>query len=178
MQKEEVRQYALDNKIPVAQKLDSQDFYKGDYSELFDVLPIKGELKDRYGNVLGYHEGIWNYTIGQRKGIGVASTAPLYVIELRKDTNEVVVAFKEDALNKGLIATDINFSAIEQLKTELKCQVKIRSSQEPKSAIIKPIANKVEVIFDELQTPIATGQSAVFYDGETVLGGGIIESVF
>ena len=73
MQKEEVRDYAIKNSIPVAQKQDSQDFYKGDYSELFDVEPKKGVLKDRYGNILGYHEGIWNYTIGQRKGLKIIS---------------------------------------------------------------------------------------------------------
>ena len=178
MQKEEVRDYAIKNSIPVAQKQDSQDFYKGDYSELFDVAPIKGELKDKYGNVLGYHDGIWNYTIGQRKGIGVAAAAPLYVVELRKETNEVVVAFKEESLNKGLIANKITLSAIDKITEPIKCQVKIRSSQEPKPATIKPWGEKIAVEFDELQSPIATGQSVVFYDDETVLGGGIIESVF
>ena len=158
----------------MADKADSQDFYVGDYNDILNQEPKKGNIVDLNGNILGTHQGFWNYTIGQRKGIGVAAAAPLYVVELRKDTNEVVVAFKEDSLNKGLIASNVNL----KLNSPIECQVKIRSAQEPKFAIIKPWGEKIAVEFDELQSPIAIGQSAVFYDGETVLGGGIIESVF
>lgn len=177
--KEQIREIAREHGLIVADKPDSQDFYNGDYNDILNEKPKKGNIVDIKGNILGTHQGFWNYTIGQRKGIGVAASAPLYVIELRKDTNEVVVAFKEDSLNKGLIASEINFSAIENITTPIRCQVKIRSSQEPKPATIKPLENgNIEVLFDDMQPPIATGQSAVFYDGETVLGGGIIESVF
>ncbi len=172
--KEEIREIARKYGFEVADKADSQDFYIGDYNDILNQKPKKGNIIDIEGKVLGTHQGFWNYTIGQRKGIGVAAAAPLYVVELRKDTNEVVVAFKEDSLNKGLIATDVNL----KLKESFKCNVKIRSAQEPKPAVIKPWGEKIAVEFDELQSPIATGQSAVFYDGETVLGGGIIESVF
>ena len=172
--KEEIREIARKNGFEVADKADSQDFYVGDYNDILNQEPKKGNIVDFDGNILGTHQGFWNYTIGQRKGIGVAAAAPLYVVELRKDTNEVVVAFKEDSLNKGLIASNVNL----KLTSPIECQVKIRSAQEPKSAMIKPRGEKIAVEFDELQSPIAIGQSAVFYDGETVLGGGIIESVF
>ena len=172
--KEEIRDIARKNGFEVADKADSQDFYVGDYNDILNQEPKEGNIVDISGNILGTHQGFWNYTIGQRKGIGVAAAAPLYVVELRKDTNEVVVAFKEDSLNKGLIASNVNF----KLTSPIECQVKIRSAQEPKSATIKPWGEKIAVEFDELQSPIATGQSAVFYDGETVRGGGIIESVF
>lgn len=172
--KEEIRDIARKNGFEVADKADSQDFYVGDYNDILNQKPKEGNIVDISGNILGIHQGFWNYTIGQRKGIGVAAAAALYVVELRKDTNEVVVAFKEDSLNKGLIASNVNL----KLTSPIECQVKIRSAQEPKLAMIKPWGEKIAVEFENLQSPIATGQSAVFYDGETVLGGGIIESVF
>ncbi len=176
--KEEIRDIARKFELEVADKPDSQDFYNGDYNDILDAQPKEGNIVDINGKILGKHQGFWNYTIGQRKGIGVAAAAPLYVVELKKDTNEVVVAYKEDSLNKGLIATDVSFSAIETLNEPTKCKVKIRSSQEPKEATIKLLENgKVEVMFDEVQPPIATGQSAVFYDNDIVLGGGIIEEI-
>lgn len=177
--KDEIREIARKHGLIVADKPDSQDFYVGDYNDILNEKPKKGNIVDLDGNILGTHQGFWNYTIGQRKGIGVAASAPLYVVELRKDTNEVVVAFKEDSLNKGLIASKVNLSAIENINEPIKCQAKIRSSQEPKSATIKQLEDgNIEVIFDEIQPPIAIGQSAVFYDNDTVLGGGIIERVF
>lgn len=177
--KDEIREIARKHGLIVADKPDSQDFYVGDYNDILNEEPKTGNIVDINGKILGTHQGFWNYTIGQRKGIGVASTAPLYVVELRKDTNEVVVAFKEDSLNKGLIATKINLSAVESIDSPLKCSVKIRSAQEPKSAVVKQIdKDTIEVVFDELQPPIAIGQSAVIYDNDTVLGGGIIDKVF
>ena len=176
--KEQIREIARSFGLEVADKPDSQDFYEGDYNDILNAKPKKGNFVDINGKVLGTHEGFWNYTIGQRKGIGIAASEPLYVKELRKDTNEVVVAFKTDTLNEGLIAKDVVFNAIDELKEPLCCGVKIRSSQEPKEAIIKPLeGNKVEVRFTDLQNPIAIGQSAVFYSNDTVIGGGIIESV-
>lgn len=176
--KEEIRAIAKKHGFDVADKPDSQDFYNGDYNDILDTKPKKGNIVDLQGRVLGTHQGFWNYTIGQRKGIGIAAAAPLYVIELRKDTNEVVVGFKEDAVNKGFIAGDIVLSAIDKLTEPMECTVKIRSSQEPKEAIIKPLPDKkIQVEFIQMQPPVATGQAAVFYDKNTVLGGGIIESV-
>ncbi len=176
--KDEIRDIARKYGLEVADKPDSQDFYNGDYNDILNQTPKKGNIVDLKGNILGTHQGFWNYTIGQRKGIGVAAKAPLYVIELRKDTNEVVVGFKEEAVNQSLIACNVTFSGIEELKEPLNCTVKIRSSQEPKEAVIKPLEDKkVKVDFTEIQSPIAKGQSCVFYDNDTVLGGGIIEEV-
>ena len=177
--KEEIRDIARKNGFEVADKPDSQDFYNGDYNDILDASPKKGNIVDIKGNILGTHTGFWNYTIGQRKGLGIAAAAPLYVKELRKDTNEVVVAYKEDSMNEGLIASSVTFNADIKVNELIKCQAKIRSAQMPKNAEIKLLDNgKVQVIFEELQNPIAIGQSAVFYDNDTVLGGGIIESVF
>lgn len=95
--------------MAVADKPDSQDFYEGDYKELLGVDPKPGNIVDTDGKVLGEHQGIWNYTIGQRKGLGISSSEALYVIELRKDTNEVVVGFKDKTFSDRLTAVDLNW---------------------------------------------------------------------
>ena len=176
--KEEIREIARKYGFVIADKPDSQDFYNGDYNDILSAAPKEGNIVDKEGNILGKHSGFWNYTIGQRKGIDIAAPKPLYVTELRKETNEVVVAYKEAALNKKIIVSNVIFSAIEKPNKELLCNVKYRSAQEPKEATIKPYGpDKIEVIFTEAQNPIAIGQSAVFYNGDIVLGGGIIERV-
>ena len=178
MQKEEVRQYAIINNIPVAQKQDSQDFYKGDYSELFDVAPIKGELKDKYGNVLGYHDGIWNYTIGQRKGLKIAYSEPLYVLEINQMDNSVIVGVKNDTYCKGLIARDFNWVALNNPKKAFKAQAKIRSASLPVDVIVYPDMNEVKIEFLDKISSIAPSQAVVLYQEDVVLGGGTIISSF
>ena len=176
--KEQIRQIAKENGLQAADKPDSQDFYGGDYNELLGVEDKIGNIVDLGGKVLGQHKGIWNYTIGQRKGIGVSSTEPLYVLELRKDTNEVVIGPADKTFKKSLVADDLNWIAIEDLKEPMKCQAKIRSTQQPTPVEIRPLNNgEVEVIFEDMQKSIAIGQSAVFYDEDKVLGGGVIKSV-
>lgn len=178
MQKEEVRDYAIKNKIPVAQKLDSQDFYKGDYSALFDVEPLKGELKDRYGNILGYHNGIWNYTIGQRKGLKIAYSEPLYVLEIDSSTNSVIVGVKDETYCKGLIARDINWVALNNPKKPFEASVKIRSASNPVDAVVYPSEDELKVEFKEKISSIAPSQAIVLYQDDVVLGGGTIISSF
>ena len=178
MQKEEVREYALKNNIPVAKKLDSQDFYKGDYSELFDVEPIKGELKDRYGNVLGFHEGIWNYTIGQRKGLKIAYSEPLYVLEIDSKTNSVVVGVKDETYCKGLFARDLNWVALDKPNKPFEAKAKIRSASNPVDVIVYPDDNEIKVEFREKISSIAPAQAVVLYQEDIVLGGGTIVSSF
>ncbi len=176
--KEEIRQIAKDNGLDVSDKPDSQDFYEGDYNELLGVKEKKGNIVDTEGKILGEHNGIWNYTIGQRKGIGISSSEPLYVLELRKDSNEVVVGFKDKTFKNTLTATEINWVSIEKLNEPMKVQAKIRSTQTPIDATIYPLENgDVKVNFDDYQKSIAIGQSVVFYNDEYVLGGGIIDSV-
>ena len=176
--KEQIRQIAKENGLEAADKPDSQDFYGGDYNELLGVEDKIGNIVDLTGKILGHHKGIWNYTIGQRKGIGVSAPEPLYVLELRKDTNEVVIGPADKTFKKSLIAEDLNWIAIDNLKEHIKCKAKIRSTQQPTPVEIIPVGdNAVKVIFDDMQKSIAIGQSAVFYNEDTVLGGGVIKSV-
>ena len=174
--KDEIRDIAKSHGLKVADKPDSQDFYGGDYNELLNFEAKEGNIVNTEGKILGKHNGFWNYTIGQRKGLGVSASEPLYVLELRKDTNEVVVGFADKTFKKSLIANNINWIAIEELKEPIKAQAKIRSTQQPVDVTLNPLGDSVEVIFDDLQKSIAIGQSAVFYDGNIVLGGGIINS--
>ncbi len=175
--KEEIRQIAKSYGLEVADKPDSQDFYEGDYNELLEIEPKLGNIIDENGKILGKHMGIWNYTIGQRKGIGISSTEALYVTELRKETNEVVVGFKYKTFKDKLTATKLNWIAFNNLDKKIKCTAKIRSSQKPQEVTVTPFADEVKVRFENMQKSIAPGQSIVFYDNDIVLGGGIIDEV-
>lgn len=173
--KEEIRDIAKENGLLTAEKPDSQDFYGGDYNELLGLNEKVGNIVDTDGNILGKHKGIWNYTIGQRKGLGIASTEPLYVLSLNKDTNEVIVGFADKTFKKSLNAVNLNWIAIDNPKEEFRAQAKIRSTQQPTDVLVRPRGDEIEVIFDDMQKSIAIGQSVVLYDGDTVLGGGVIE---
>lgn len=176
--KDEIRNIARSHGLEVAEKPDSQDFYEGDYNELLQVQPKKGNIVDMSGKILGEHEGIWNYTIGQRKGIGISAPEALYVVELRKDTNEVVVGYKDATMKDELIATKMNWIPFDNLDKEISCKAKIRSTQKPEPVTVKPLENgNIEVHFENMQKSIAPGQSVVLYDGDVVLGGGIIDRV-
>lgn len=176
--KDEIRAIAKENGLDVSDKPDSQDFYEGDYNELLGVEEKVGNIVDLDGKVLGQHTGIWNYTIGQRKGIGISAPEPLYVLELRKDTNEVVVGFKDKTFKNSLKAINMNWIAVDKLDSEIRATAKIRSTQQPTEVTVRPIDEKsVEVVFDEYQKSIAIGQSVVLYDGDKVIGGGIIDTV-
>ena len=173
--KEEVRQFALNYGLAVAKKPDSQDFYAGDYNELLGVEKKIGNIVDVNGNILGQHEGIWNYTPGQRKGLKISAKEPLYVIELRNETNEVVVGVKSKTFRENLIADNLNWISIPNLEKEIKCKAKIRSSQTPTEVFVKPISTtEIKVRFEDLQASIAKGQSIVLYDDDIVIGGDII----
>lgn len=176
--KEEIRNYAKSKGLVVAQKPDSQDFYEGDYNELLEVKNKKGNIVDENGKILGPHDGIWNYTIGQRKGLKISSSEALYVTELRKNTNEVVVGFKNSTMKNKLIATKLNWIAFDKPDKKFVCVAKIRSSQKFQETKITPLENgNIEVEFTNMQNSIAPGQSVVLYQDDTVLGGGIIDKV-
>ena len=174
--KEEIREIAASNGLSVAEKPDSQDFYYGDYNELLGVAEKEGNIVDLDGKILGTHKGIWNYTIGQRKGIGVSSTEPLYVLELRKDTNEVVIGPKDKTMKDTLKASDLNWIVKPEQKT-FTAQAKIRSTQQPTGVKVTLNGDEIVVKFDDMQKSIAIGQSVVLYDNDLVLGGGIITDV-
>ena len=176
--KEEIRDKARSYGLEVAEKPDSQDFYEGDYNELLQVSEKIGNIVDTDGKILGKHNGFWNYTIGQRKGLGIAASEPLYVLELRSETNEVVVGFKDKTMHSKLTAVKTNWIPFDRLESKKKCFAKIRSTQIPTEATIYPNDDgSVNVVFENMQKSIATGQSVVFYDDDLVLGGGIIDSV-
>lgn len=175
--KKEVRALALENNLPVAEKADSQDFYCGDYNDILKFNPNPGNIVDKNGKVLGKHDGIWNYTIGKRKGLtGGGTDKPLYVIKINAAANEIVVGCKEDLYSKTLTVSDVNWCSINKPEGAIKAEVKIRRQHKEASATVTPLEdNKVSVEFDEPQMSVTAGQSAVFYSGDTVLGGGIID---
>ena len=190
-EKDEIRQIAKNFGLKVHDKPDSQDFYSGDYNELLEVKPQNGNIVDKSGKVLGEHEGIWNYTIGQRKGLGIAHTAPLYVIDLNKEKNEVIVGEADETFNNSLVAVDLNWVSNFELKGEIKASAKVRSAQTPVDVTIIPTPHptlplkggrenpqNIFVQFDDPQKALTKGQSVVFYDGDVLLGGGIIDNVY
>jgi len=176
-EKAEIREIAKNNDLKVFDKPDSQDFYSGDYNELLAVESKEGNIVDSEGKILGVHQGIWNYTIGQRKGLGIAHTSPLYVIGLNKDRNEVIVGEVDETFQKSLVAVDLNWVSVVGLEGERSLTAKVRSAQSPTEVIAKPQGDKVLVEFENMQQSLTKGQSIVFYDGDILLGGGIIDEV-
>ncbi|GBR77374.1 tRNA-specific 2-thiouridylase MnmA [Candidatus Termititenax dinenymphae] len=171
--KTEVRKIAKDNNLPVSAKPDSQDFYSGDYNDLIGIPDKPGNIVDTQGKVLGTHNGYWHYTIGQRKGLGIAAESPLYVLELDACKNEVIVGCEAETLCSGLIADDLNWLISEQPE-KMSAMVKIRSAQKEFPAEIIPKNNGIEVKFASPQKAVTKGQSVVVYQGDYVAGGGVI----
>ena len=178
MTKHEVREIAAKINIPLSEKEESQDFYSGDYKDLLNMKDTPGDIINRKGTVLGKHNGFWNYTIGQRKGLGVAYSEPLYVLSLNKESNTVVVGIREEVMNSSFIVNDLNWIAIESLAGPMEVSVKIRSAQNAAGARIEPFEKEsVKVTFHLPNDSISPGQSAVFYQEDLVVGGGVIEKV-
>lgn len=175
--KEEIRAIAKEAGLEVHDKPDSQDFYSGDINDILQAEPKPGNFVDTKGKILGQHNGIWHYTVGQRRGLGISAEKPLYVLALKPDTNEVVLGFIDESLKESLIAKDLVWSCISTPDNPFKCHAKIRSSQSPTPVEVIPLENgKVKVKFENLQKAVAPGQSVVFYDDDLILGGGFIES--
>lgn len=173
--KDEVRDIARKNYLPVHDKAESQDFFCGNYGELFNTQGKQGDIIDKKGNILGKHDGIWNYTVGQRSGLGISSSRPFYVIQLDSINNQIIVGYAQDTYKKTLTARDVNWIPFDSLRGELKVMAKIRSSQPGSEAIIKPLSNNtVQVAFNDMQQAIAPGQSVVFYNDDILVGGGVI----
>ena len=173
--KDEIRTLARQMNLSVAEKPDSQDFYEGDYNELLQIEEKEGNIVDVNGNILGKHKGIWNYTVGQRKGLNISYNEPLYVIELKSSTNEVVVGTKDKTMQNILYANNLNLSGIEKFDKDFECYAKIRSGQIPQKVFVNLIDNDViKIEFENMQKSIALGQSVVLYDKDVILGGGII----
>ena len=182
MNKTEARRIAEENGFINANKKDSQDICfvpKGDYASFIEEYTGKtypqGDFVDEKGNVLGTHKGIIRYTIGQRKGLGLAMPCPMYVKEKNLEENKVVLCLNEDLFSKELYADDFNWLSIPQPTDKVRCKARIRYNQKEQPAFAKVMDNgRVKVIFDEPQRAICKGQAVVLYDGDIVLGGGTI----
>ena len=165
--KEEIRKIAKENKLEVSEKKDSQeicfienDDYKKFLTENMKEKPKEGNIRLKTGEILGKHNGLINYTIGQRKGIGISYKYPLYVIDLDYINNEVIVGCEEELYSKKLIAKDLNFQV--ELEEEFTCFAKIRYRAKEAKAVVKLKNEEAEVEFLEPQRAITKGQSVVF----------------
>jgi tRNA-specific 2-thiouridylase len=180
--KNKVREIASELGLPVAAKPGSQEICfvpDDDYPEfLKDYIPRAAEpgpILDEQGNTLGKHHGILCYTIGQRKGLGIAAEKPLYVTTIEPDRNAVVVGTREQIYSRELIASDLNWIAITRPEYPIKIKARVRYRHPEAEAVVTPSDNdEVYVKFTEPQLAITPGQAIVFYDGDTVVGGGTI----
>jgi tRNA-uridine 2-sulfurtransferase len=185
--KPEVRDLARLHGLALAEKPDSQEICfvpGGDYKRFLDAyleeqgesLPdTGGELVTTSGQVIGEHTGIHNFTVGQRKGLGVATGSPLYVIQIKGDTRQVVVGNNDDLYSRTLRTRRVNLISVSDLDEPMRVSVKIRHRHEPARAIIEKIGeDEIVVTFDESQRAITPGQAAVFYQDDVVVGGGWI----
>lgn len=181
--KSEIRRLAADLGLPTASRKDSQDLcflagedYRGFLQRNAADLLEPGEMVTRAGRLLGTHTGLANYTIGQRKGLGIAASTPLYVIGKRTDTNTLIVGEADELGSLELIARDVNWISGEAPRAALRAEVKIRYTAREAGALVTPLEGgaRVQVRFDAPQRDITPGQAAVFYQGDLMLGGGII----
>lgn len=181
--KEQIRKVAEDIGLLVANKPDSQEIcfipdhdYAGFIEEHTGRQLPAGNFVDMDGNIIGRHEGITHYTVGQRKGLNLSMGRPVFVVEIRPETNEVVIGDGDDVFGSTLFCNRINWMAIDGLHgKELRMVAKIRYSHKGASCTIREAGEDlVECVFDEPQRAITPGQAVVFYDGDYVAGGGTI----
>lgn len=181
-EKDEIRDIAKKYGLEVSRKPDSQDvcfIENNDYISFLERSGIekkKGNIVDLEGNVLGKHEGLYKYTIGQRKGLGISYKCPLYVIGFDKQKNQVIVGEEKDLYKKDVYVEKINLLLVDKLEDGMEVKAKIRYSQKSNKAIIKVInENEIILSFEEPQRGATPGQSAVFYIDDILVGGGKIK---
>lgn len=179
--KDEIRAIAQESNLKVADKPDSEDIcfvpdgdYKGFLENNSDIKPHEGNIVNSKGEVLGRHTGLYNYTIGQRKGLGISYKVPLFVIGFNKDANEVIVGEESELYKSEVLVGDINLLLVDEIAEPMRVDVKTRYSSKVASATISMDSGLIKVVFDEPQRAVTPGQSAVFYVGDIVLGGGKI----
>ena len=179
--KEQIREIAREANLKVANKPDSEDICfvpDGNYKKFLennsDIKPKVGNIVTSKGEILGKHTGLYNYTIGQRKGLGISYKVPLFVIGFNPKKNEVIVGEKEELYIKEFLVDDINLLLVDDIKEPMEVEVKTRYSTTLAKAKIIKEEDKIKVILDEPQRAITPGQSAVFYLDDIVLGGGKI----
>lgn len=182
MLKDDVRKIAEQCSFINAKKHDSQDIcfvQDGSYADFIEQYMKKsyppGNFVDTKGIVLGQHKGIIRYTIGQRKGLGISYTEPLFVKEIDTTSNTVVLSTNDELYSKALEADNINLISVGEIKEPMRVKAKTRYRQEEQPAVvIQTGKDSIRVEFDEPQRAITKGQAVVLYDGDTVLGGGTI----
>lgn len=180
--KHQIRKIAEEAGLSVAKKPDSQEIcfvdtnYKDFLKQKVPEKIIPGPFVDKKGNILGMHDGIPFYTIGQRRGLGISVGKPLYVVDIDAERNTVILGEEQDLFSREFIAHRVNWIAIDELNSVRQVGAKIRYNFDEKPAKIKPYGkDRVKVIFNEPQKAVTPGQAVVFYDDDTVIGGGIIE---
>ena len=182
LNKTETRKMAAELGLSVANKPESQeicfvpnDDYKTFLAEKAPAMLTPGNIINTAGEILGKHKGLALYTIGQRKGLGIAAKQPLYVLKLDQTNNSVVVGFEDEIFSQELIATDLNFLLFDKLTVAMEVKAKVRYSAKEAPAFIVPLdGDKVRVIFKDKQRAITPGQAVVFYQDDIVIGGGTI----
>lgn len=182
--KEEARKIAKDRDLIVARKPDSQDIcfvpdgnYEKFLREELNIYAGEGNFVDINGKFLGKHNGHIHYTIGQRKGLGLALGKPAYVVKIDPKKNEVVIGEEKDLYTKEMTVSDVNMIMFEKLEKDMDVEVKTRYSQAATKAKISPLEDgKIHVVFEEKVRAVTPGQAAVFYLGDYVVGGGTIEN--
>jgi tRNA-specific 2-thiouridylase len=187
LDKSAVRDIARQAALPVAEKPESQEicfvpsgnyvrFIEAYLGERGETIPEEeGDLVTTSGEVVGRHRGVHHYTIGQRKGLGIATGRPLYVLELDRAANRVIVGDDAELRSESCEVRDVNWISFAALEARVRATVKIRHRHEPAEATVQPIdVTSARVIFDKPQRAITPGQAAVFYSGDVVLGGGWI----
>ena len=180
--KEEIRKIARENNLKIANKPDSEDICfvpDGNYKEFLEnnsnIKPKQGNIVNSKGEILGKHTGLYKYTIGQRKGLGISNKVPLFVLGFNSDKNEVIVGEESQLYKDEIIVNNMNLLLFDEIKEPMKVNVKTRySAKEAKATIIQK-DNEIIVTFDEPQRAITPGQSAVFYIDDILLGGGKIK---
>ncbi|MBQ8300100.1 MAG: tRNA 2-thiouridine(34) synthase MnmA [Clostridia bacterium] len=182
--KSEIRAIAEKYNLPVAKKPDSEDICfipDGDYKKFLeensDIKSKEGNIVDKTGKVLGKHSGLYKHTIGQRKGLGISNPVPLFVVGFDVIKNELIVGEEAELYTKEFEVENYNLILIDETDLEkgVDCEIKIRYAAQPANGKILKIDSKIKVVFDEPQKSVTPGQSAVFYDGEILIGGGIIK---
>jgi tRNA-specific 2-thiouridylase len=181
MTKKQTRETALENGFINAQKHESQDICfvpDGDYSAFIERYTgkkyNKGNFVDTHGRILGEHKGIIKYTVGQRRGLGLALPKPMYVCRIDVRKNEVVLGYNDDLMCREVIADNVNYISVSKINQPMRIKAKIRYNQPEQPGILYGMDNNIKVVFDEPQRAVTKGQALVVYDGDSVVCGGTI----
>ena len=179
--KEQIREIARTHNLKVANKPDSEDICfvpDGNYKKFLEtnssIKPKAGNIVNSQGKILGKHTGLYNYTIGQRKGLGISNPVPLFALGFNSKKNEVIVGEENELYKKEVLVNDINLLLFDEIQEELEVEVKTRYSSKAAKAKIRQEEDKIRITFEEPQRALTPGQSAVFYIEDIVVGGGKI----